>query len=104
MIAAGLPSSRAMMHRDMVLTMIDRATLVVYPYLDRQLWSWSMTKGDGDVLSNRRHRSQWDALAAALAADKVTIMSTDEDIRGAEREQWDAGQRGMTCPIERDPG
>ncbi len=91
MIAAELPSSRAMMHFDTVMTMIDRATFVLYPYLDRQLRSWTMTKGDGDAVRIVRSHSLPDALALALAVDKVTIMSTDEDIRAAEREQCDDG-------------
>ena len=33
-IAIELPASRAMMHLDTVMTMIDRATFVMYPYLD----------------------------------------------------------------------
>ncbi len=90
-IAVELPSSRAMMHLDTVLTMIDRATFVLYPYLDRHLRSWTMTPGDDGEISISRNLSLWDALATALAVDKVTIMSTDEDIRAAEREQWDDG-------------
>ena len=36
MIAVELPASRAMMHLDTVMTMIDRDTFVQYPYLERQ--------------------------------------------------------------------
>lgn len=90
-IAAELPSTRAMMHLDTVLTMIDRGTFVRYPYLDRHLRSWTMTQGDGGGLSISRNHSLWDALAIALEVEKVTILSTDEDVRAAEREQWDDG-------------
>jgi arginine deiminase len=90
-IAVELPSSRAMMHLDTVLTMIDRATFVRYPYLDRHLRSWTVTRGDGGGLSISRNHSPRDALAIALGVEKVTILSTDEDIRAAEREQWDDG-------------
>ena len=38
-----------------------------------------------------RNRSLWESLASALALDKVTVLATDEDIRAAEREQWDDG-------------
>ena len=37
------------------------------------------------------NRSLWDALAAAMGVDAVTVLITDEDIRAAEREQWDDG-------------
>ena len=90
-IAAELPATRAMMHLDTVMTMIDRSTFVLYPYLDRHLRSWTMTQGDDEGLSVSRNRSLWDALAVALGVDAVTVLSTDEDIRAAEREQWDDG-------------
>ena len=35
-----------MMHLDTVMTMIDRATFVLYPYFDRDLRSWTITAGD----------------------------------------------------------
>ena len=50
-----------------------------------------MTQGDDEGLSVSRNRSLWDALAVALGVDAVTVLSTDEDIRAAEREQWDDG-------------
>ena len=37
-----------MMHLDTVMTMIDRDTFVLYPYLDRQPRSWTLTP-DGDA-------------------------------------------------------
>jgi arginine deiminase len=80
-----------MMHLDTVMTMIDRGTFVLYPYLDRHLRSWTMTPGDGGGISVSRNHSLRDALAMALEVDRLTVLSTDEDIRAAEREQWDDG-------------
>ena len=37
------PLSRAMMHLDTVMTMVDRGTFVLYPYLDPRLRSWTVT-------------------------------------------------------------
>jgi arginine deiminase len=91
-IAVELPKSRAMMHLDTVMTMIDVGTFVVYPYVDRRLRSWTLTRQDGGAeLMVTRNTSLRNALAAALEVDKVTILTTDEDIRAAEREQWDDG-------------
>jgi arginine deiminase len=91
-IAIELPKSHAMMHLDTVLTMIDRATFVLYPYVDRHPRSWTITGGDpGAGLTVTRNHSLWDALAAAIGVDEVTVLITDEDIRAAEREQWDDG-------------
>jgi arginine deiminase len=91
-IAAELPKSHAMMHLDTVMTMIDRGVFVLYPYLDQDLRSWTITAGeDKDELSITRNRSLWDALALALDVGEVTVLTTDEDIRAAQREQWDDG-------------
>lgn len=93
-LAAELPVSHATMHLDTVLTMVDRSTFVVYPYLDRHLRSWTLTPGDDPgSLRVEKNRSLWDALAAALRVDTadLTVLSTDEDVRAAEREQWDDG-------------
>ena len=91
-IAVELPKTRAMMHLDTVMTMVDVGTFVIYPYFDRRLRSWTLTaEGDGAELAVSRNRNLWETLALALEVDKVTILATDEDIRAAEREQWDDG-------------
>jgi arginine deiminase len=91
-IAMELPKSHAMMHLDTVMTMIDRTTFVLYPFIDRHPRSWTITSGDAEgELKVTHNRSLWDALAEALGVDAVTVLITDEDIRAAEREQWDDG-------------
>jgi arginine deiminase len=91
-IAVELPATRAMMHLDTVMTMIDEATFVRYPYLDRHLRSWTLTAGDdaAGIIVTRNH-DLWQSIAEALAVEKVTVLTTDEDTRAAEREQWDDG-------------
>jgi arginine deiminase len=37
------------------------------------------------------NRSLWATLAGLLGVDEVTVLTTDEDIRAAQREQWDDG-------------
>jgi arginine deiminase len=90
-IAVELPKSHAMMHLDTVMTMIDRSTFVLYPYIDRHMRSWTITSGDGGDLKVTHNPGLWDALAEAIGVDAVTVLITDEDIRAAEREQWDDG-------------
>jgi arginine deiminase len=91
-IAVELPHSHAMMHLDTVMTMVDAGTFVIYPYFDRHLRSWTLTQdGDGADMTVKRNQSLWDTLAATLGVDKVTVLATNEDIRAAEREQWDDG-------------
>ena len=80
------------MHLDTVMTMIDKATFVRYPYLDRRLRSWTLTADGGETgLTVTRNHDLWDSVAEALDVDKVTVLTTDEDMRAAEREQWDDG-------------
>jgi arginine deiminase len=91
-IAIELPQSHAMMHLDTVMTMIDRGVFVLYPYLGHDLRSCTVTAGDEkDELRVIRNRSLWDTLAQALDVAEVTVLTTDEDIRAAQREQWDDG-------------
>jgi arginine deiminase len=90
-IAVELPATRAMMHLDTVLTMIDEATFVRYPYLNPHLRSWTLTAGDGEGVTVTRNRDLWRSLAEVLEVDKVTVLTTTEDMRAAEREQWDDG-------------
>jgi arginine deiminase len=91
-IAIELPKSHAMMHLDTVMTMIDRTTFVLYLFIDRHPRSWTIAPdGHGGDLKVTHNRSLWDALAAAVGVDAVTVLITDEDIRAAEREQWDDG-------------
>jgi arginine deiminase len=110
-IAVELPKSHSMMHLDTAMTMVDRATFVLYPYFDRHLRSWTITPSGepgeswhpaGPGASGRaggeaprfevvRNHSLWDTLAAVLGVDEVTVLVTDEDLRAAQREQWDDG-------------
>ena len=43
-IVVELPHSRAFMHLDTVMTMIDRDAFCVYPYLPEQLRSFTLTR------------------------------------------------------------
>ena len=91
-LALELPKSHAMMHLDTVMTMIDRGTFVLYPYFDKDLRSWTITPGqEPGELAVSRNANFWTALAQTLGVDEVTVLTTDEDIRAAEREQWDDG-------------
>lgn len=89
-IAVELPHSHAFMHLDTVTSMVDRDTFIVYPYLDQHLRSWTMQR-HGDEAQITPNHDLWSAVAEALDIDKVTVLSADEDIRAAEREQWDDG-------------
>lgn len=91
-VAIELPHSHAFMHLDTVMSMVDRGTFVAYPYFDRHLRSWTVTPGpEPGALSVQRNHSVWETLAQILEVPEITVLTTDEDIRAAEREQWDDG-------------
>jgi arginine deiminase len=91
-VAIELPHSHAFMHLDTVMSMVDVGTFILYPYFDRNLRSWTITQGEkpGELAITRNH-SLWDTLAEILEVPQITVLSTDEDVRAAEREQWDDG-------------
>ncbi|RSM93706.1 arginine deiminase [Nonomuraea sp. WAC 01424] len=83
-LAVELPKARSTMHLDTVLTMVDVATFVAYPYFDQaaaQVW---LLTPDGEV---RRQRGLAAALREAID-DDVRILTAEGDRREAEREQW----------------
>jgi arginine deiminase len=97
-IAAQLPKSHAFMHLDTVLTMIDVDTFVRYPYLDAATLSpWVITPTDPEEvvehdtggLHVERRDDLFATIADALGIDRLRVLSADEDVRAAEREQWD---------------
>jgi len=97
-IAVELPRSRAFMHLDTVLTMVDLDTFVRYPGLDPDsLRCWVLTpSAAGEVVDHdtgglhvERRDTLSRAIADALELDEVRFLSAEEDARAAEREQWD---------------
>jgi arginine deiminase len=90
-VAIELPHSHAFMHLDTVMSMVDVDTFVLYPYFDRNLRSWTITDGEGGALEVARNDDLWVSLAEILEVDAVQVLATDEDVRAAEREQWDDG-------------
>jgi arginine deiminase len=91
-IAVELPRERAFMHLDTAMTMIDRDTFSVYPYLPDELRSFSLSaKGDGGDFTLIENAELFPAVAHALGIDKVRVLRTPIDKMGAQREQWDDG-------------
>jgi arginine deiminase len=93
-IAVEIPKTRAFMHLDTSMTMLDATTFIAYPYLAPDLRSFTITPaGDGDdgEMTIVNNDDLWRAVADALDLDKVRVLSVSQDIRAAEREQWDDG-------------
>jgi len=95
--AIELPGARATMHLDTIMTMIDRATFVMDPYLDRSLRSWTLTPGEEDTrLAITRNRSLWDKLAAGQATRRQ-----DRHGHGGEGGQQHRRHKPVTAPAAR---
>ena len=93
-VAVDIPSARATMHLDTVLTMVDVATFVAYPQLDLDaLRAWRITPGqdEREPLSVESVDRLPAALADALEVDGVRILRAGGDAAAAEREQWSDG-------------
>ncbi|MFF7648027.1 arginine deiminase [Streptomyces canus] len=93
LIAVKLPRTRAYMHLDTVLTMVDRDAFTIHPGLADTLRSWTLTPSTA-LATGFDVQPDFDlatALAEALDLDKVRMLSAPQDLPGAEREQWDDG-------------
>jgi arginine deiminase len=91
-IAVALPSKRAFMHLDTVMTMADRDTFVAYPGVLDDLRAWSLTPGDaeGEVVVTPQP-DVFTPIEAALDLAHLRVLTTGGDEWEAEREQWDDG-------------
>ncbi len=95
-IAVDMPKSRAVMHLDTVMTMIDPETFTRYIGLPA-LKSWTLTAGadrDGQEQVNIESHLADDmdqVIARGLGLDGLRILAADQDPSAAAREQWDDG-------------
>ncbi|MDP4015099.1 MAG: arginine deiminase [Candidatus Nanopelagicales bacterium] len=91
-IVVELPKSRAFMHLDTAMTMIDKATFSVYPFLPEDLRSFTLDKrADAGKYTVRENKSLFPVVAEALGVEKVTALRTPEPEFAAAHEQWDDG-------------
>ncbi|SHF69948.1 arginine deiminase [Streptoalloteichus hindustanus] len=92
-IAVRLPRTRAFMHLDTVMTMVDTDAFAVYPGLGR-LRSFTLRPSRGAGAARPEVRENDDLFAAVgawLGLGGVRVLQAEQDVRAAEREQWDDG-------------
>jgi arginine deiminase len=91
-VAAALPSRRAFMHLDTVMTMVDADTFVAYPGVLADLRTWVLRPGDadGEVVVEAK-ADLFDVLADCTGAGRLRVLTTGGDEFEAAREQWDDG-------------
>ena len=96
-IVVELPKTRAFMHLDTAMTMIDKDKFSVFPYLPEDLTSYSLTpRGTGGDYQLVENKELWPVLAEAIGVNRVIPLKTPEDELAAEREQWNDGNNFLT--------
>ncbi len=91
-IVVELPKTRAFMHLDTAMTMVDRDAFCVYPYLPEELRSFTLTPvGQLGHYEVRENRELFAAIAEALEIDKLRVLKVPMNRMTAAREQWDDG-------------
>jgi arginine deiminase len=92
-LAVRLPKSRAYMHLDTVMTMIDRDAFVMYPGVAAEARAWRLTPDPDSEqgLTVAAVDSLVAGISEALGISALRVFTTGGDRVEAEREQWDDG-------------
>ena len=97
MVAVRLPPTRSMMHLDTVMTMVDPETFTKYAGLG-MLPTYTVEPGDPDDVTGKEltvtdhpPEHMHDAIAAAMGLSAIRVLTAEQDVHAAEREQWDDG-------------
>jgi arginine deiminase len=92
-VAVRLPETRSMMHLDTVMTMVDPETFTKYAGLG-MLATYSVEPGESDKelrVTDHPPERMHDAIAAAMGLPEIRVLTAEQDVHAAEREQWDDG-------------
>ena len=92
-VALSLPVKRAFMHLDTVMTMLNEDTFTAYAGLG-DLPSYTIEPGDTEKelkVTAHKPEEMYSVIAASLGLDKVNVLTATQDVKSAEREQWDDG-------------
>jgi arginine deiminase len=92
-VALRLPETRALMHLDTVMTMVDPQTFTQYAGLG-MLPAYTVRPGDNEKelhVTDHEPEDMHAAIADALGLDEIRVLTAEQDVHAAEREQWDDG-------------
>ncbi len=93
LVAIDMPKTRAFMHLDTLLTMADYGVFTKYAGMG-MLPSYTVEPGaTAHELKVTEHppEDMHRAMAAALGLSAITVLTAVQDVRSAQREQWDDG-------------
>ena len=92
-VALSLPQRRAFMHLDTVMTMVNEDTFTQYVGLG-DLPAYTIEPGDTEKelrVTAHAPEQMHQAIADALGLDRINVLIPTQDVKSAEREQWDDG-------------
>lgn len=92
-LAVDIPKTRAFMHLDTVMTMVDVDKFVLHPHIRHSLRLFSITgDGQGRLRFTEETRPMEEVLADALEVDRVSLIECGGGSSiDAAREQWNDG-------------
>jgi arginine deiminase len=93
LIAIDMPKQRAFMHLDTMLTMADHGVFTKYAGMG-MLRSYTIEPGASVrelKVTDHPPEDMHTALAAALGLPSIKVLTAVQDVRSAQREQWDDG-------------
>ena len=93
LVAIDMPKQRAFMHLDTLLTMADYGVFTKYAGMG-MLRSYTIEPGANMrelKVTDHPPEDMHSALAAALGLPSITVLTAVQDVRSAQREQWDDG-------------
>lgn len=95
-VAVEMNRTRAQMHLDTVMTMVDVGTFTTYGGLGK-LPTLTLCPGkDGQINVTRNNpEDMYRVIAQALGIDDLTVLITPQDSMAAAREQWDDGSNSL---------
>lgn len=96
-LAFDIPSTRAFMHLDTVLTQVDTDKFLIHPSILDFLRIYALTPGkNGSVHVSRLDEPAEKVLAAAVGVDQVRLLRCGGgDQIAAQREQWNDGSNAL---------
>ena len=110
LVAIDMPKQRAFMHLDTMLTMADHGVFIKYAGMG-MLRSYTIEPGASVrelKVTDHPPEDMHTALAAALGLPSIKVLTAVQDVRSAQREQWDDGcnvlavEPGLVVAYERN--
>ena len=95
-VAVEMNRTRAQMHLDTVMTMVDVGTFTVYGDLGKLPTLTLRPDGDEQISVTRNApEDMYRVIAQALGVDELNVLITPQDSMAAAREQWDDGSNTL---------